>query len=252
MSELRERVYTGKQIVDVLSETTEYAGSTTSGVGRSASAKFRSFIIEATSNSTLSPFVYKDLLRALIVAFGNMSYVDGQGQRQRIKAMHGNPERTIAKLFQENNIVLPVLTVMQDNARDDMTKRRYDNILIQKSVWDDKIQRAERIISVADVPVRLTYNLNLWAKYMEDLDQISQSIRVRFNPGVQLHTPISNSIKTFLLTEANKSSISTGDREDRILRKSYVLEVEAFIPSPKFKITSTGRIEKVVSELWLS
>ena len=75
---------------------------------------------------------------------------------------------------------------------------------------------------------------------------------MKFNPGDLLKTPVSGTIKTFLASETNKSSTGTGDREDRILRKSFALEVEAFIPSPKFKVTSTGRMEKVVSELWIS
>jgi hypothetical protein len=252
MSNPRERVYTGKEIVDVLSDTTEYPSEKVFPVGRSASHKFRSYITETTKNSTLSPFVYKDILRALIVSFGNMHYVDGENKLIRVKSVHGNPERTIAKITQEDNIVLPIITIHQDGAKDDIQKRRYDNILIQRSEWSEDTQRAERVIGVADVPVKLSFNINLWAKYMEDLDQLSQGIRVMFNPSILLKTPVSSSIKAFLVSETNKSSVVTGDREDRVLRKSYAVDVEAYIPSPKFKVTSTGRIEKVVNELWIS
>ena len=248
----REDVYTGKTIAEVLAETTEYAGTTPSIVGRSAYEKFKSFALEATSNSTLSPVVYKELLRAMLVSFGNISYVDGENKLQRVKSIHAAPERTIAKYFQENNIILPVITIQQDSVKDDINKRRYDNILIQRSVWNDDIQRAERVISVADVPVTIQYSMNLWCKYMEDIDQISQSIRGRFNPGVLLKTSISNSIKAFLMSESNKEGASAPDREDRLLRKSFLVEIETYIPSPQFKVTSTGRIEKVVSELWVS
>ena len=195
----REEVYTGKTIAEVLSETTEYAGTTPSIVGRSAYEKFKAFALEATSNSTLSPLIYKELLRAMIVSFGNMSYVDGENKLQRVKTIHAAPERTIAKYFQENNIILPVITVQQDSVKDDTTKRRYDNILIQRSV-----------------------------------------------------TSVSNSIKAFLVSESNKGGSSAPDREDRLLRKSFMVDIETYIPSPQFKITSTGRIEKVVSELWVS
>lgn len=248
----RESVYTGKQIVDVLSETTEYSGTSSKDVGRTARAKFRSYLLEATSNSTLSPFVYKDILRALIVSFGNLHFIDGENKLTRVKSVHGNPERTIAKLSQEDNIVLPIITIHQDGVKEDKTKRRFADMIIQRSQWNQDIQRAERVISSADVPVKLMYNVNLWCKYMEDLDQLSQSLRLRFNPSVLLQTPISNAIKAFLVSETSKSSTSAGDREDRVLRKSFALEVEAFIPSPQFKITSTGRIEKIVSDIWIS
>jgi len=248
----RESVYTGKQILDVLDATTEYSGTSTSSTGRTARAKFRSYLLEATSNSTLSPFVYKDILRALIVSFGNLHFIDGENQLIRVKSVHGNPERTIAKLSQEDNIILPIITIHQDGVKEDKSKRRFDDMIIQRSEWNQDIQRAERIISSADVPVKLIYNVNLWCKYMEDLDQLSQSLRLRFNPSVLLKTPISNAIKAFLVSETSKSSASAGDREDRVLRKSFALEVEAYIPSPQFKITSTGRIEKIVSDLWIS
>jgi len=252
MSNPRESVYTGNQIPDLLKDTTEYSGTSTSGTGRSSRVKVRSYILEATSNSTLSPFVYKDILRALIVSFGNVHFLDGENKLTRVKSVHGNPERTVAKLSQEDNIILPIITIHQDGARDDATKRRFDDIIIYETVWNQDIQRAERIVGIADVPVKLIFNLNLWCKYMEDIDQISQAIRIRFNPSVLLKTPVSSSIKAFLLSETNKSTVGAGDREDRVLRKTYALEVEAFIPSPKFKITSTGRMEKVVSELWVS
>lgn len=252
MSNPREEVYTGRQIVDILQDVAEYAGTPTSGVGRSARVKFRSYLLEATTNSTLSPFVYKDILRALIVSFGNLHFIDGENKLTRVKSVHGNPERTVAKLSQEDNIILPIITIHQDGAREDNTKRRFDDIIIQKSEWNQDTQRAERIIGVADVPVKLVFNLNLWCKYMEDIDQIAQALRIRFNPSILLQTSISSSIKAFLISETNKSTTSTGDREDRVLRKSFAIEVEAFIPSPKFKITSTGRMDRVVSELWVS
>lgn len=252
MSNPRESVYTGKQIADVLKDTTEYDGLTTSSVGRSARVKFRSYILDATKNSTLSPFVYKDLLRALIVAFGNIHFIDGENKLTRVTTVHGNPERTIAKLYQEDNIILPLITILQDGAKDDIAKRRYDDLIIQKTVWNDDIQRAERVIGIADVPVKLVFNLNVWCKYMEDIDQIAQALRIKFNPSVLLKTPVSGAIKAFLLSETNKSSTGAGDREDRVLRKSFALSVEAYIPSPKFKITSTGKIEKIVSDLWIS
>ena len=212
----------------------------------------RSYILEATNNSTLSPFVYKDIVRALLVSFGNIHYLDGNGKLVRIKSAHGNPERTIAKLHEEDTIILPIITINQNGAKGDDKKRRLDDLIIEKTVWNEDIQRGERVIGVADVPVKLNYNLNLWCKYAEDMDQISQGIRVRFNPSVTIKTPVSAAIKTFLMSETNKGNPNYGDREARVLRKSFALEVEAYIPSPKFKVTSTGRVEKIVSELWIS
>ena len=252
MSNPRNRVYSGEETVDVLSDNSEIIASGLSTTGRSSRETLMSYIREASNNSTLSPFVYKDIVRALLVSFGNVHYIDGDGELTRIKALHGNPERTIAKLHKEDNIILPIITLHQVGAKTDNTKRRVSDLLVARSIWNQDIQRAERVIGSADVPVSLSFNLNLWCKYMEDMDQISQSLRVLFNPSVDLNTPVSNVIKTFLTSENNKSTINSGDREARVLRKSFILDVEAYIPSPQFKITSTGRIEKLVSEAWIS
>lgn len=249
---IREDVYTGKTIVDVLKSTVEYDGTTPEVTGRSSRAIWKSTINNSIKNSTLSPFVYKEVLRSIISSFSNLYYVDGEDKLVKIKSMHGNPERAVAKKFQENNIVLPVITVHQMSVQNDESKRRYDSVLIQNTTWNDEIQRAERIISLADVPVKITYSLNLWTKYLEDLDQISQNIRVKFNPSLDLVTRFTDNLKVFLSDETNDSASSVGDREDRLLRKSFSLETEFYIPSPRFKVTSTGRIEKIVSEIWVS
>ena len=248
----RENVYTGKTIVDVLDSLVEYTGTDTSSVGRSSNTIWRNYISNTIRNSTLSPFVYKEVLRALISSFSNLYYVEGTDKLQKIKAMHSAPERAVAKKFQENNIVLPVITIHQLGAKSDDAKRRYDNVLIQSTKWDDDTQRAERVIATADVPVSLTFSVNLWVKYMEDLDQISQNIRMKFNPSFDVQTPFTNSLKVFLDDESNNNNITVGDREDRLLRKSFSITTELYIPSPRFKVTSTGRIEKIVSNVWLS
>ena len=248
----REDVYTGKEIPEVLFSLLENMGEPTTPVGRSPNSIWNSFILEATKNSTLSPFVYKEVIRSLISAFGTVHYLDGENKLTRVKATHSAPERAVAKKFQENTMILPILTVHQSGAKSDEGRRRYDNILIKSSVWNDDIQRAERIISRADVPVNITYSVNLWTKYMEDMDQISQNIRVKFNPSLKLITPFTDNLKVFLKDESTSSTLVDGDREDRLLRKSFAVEAELYIPSPRFKVTSTGRIEEMVSDVWVS
>ena len=245
---------------ETLEATVSLGATTTGGEGapppiedaRSSNTILNNFIQEATNNATLSPFVYKQVIRALISTFGMLHYLDGENKLIRVKATHSAPERAVAKKFQENSMVLPIITVHQASAKSDDTRRRYDNVLIQSSEWNDDTQRAERIISRSDVPVNITYSVNLWTKYMEDMDQLSQNIRVKFNPSLKIVTPFSDSLKVFLKDESSSSTLVDGDREDRLLRKSFSVEAELYIPSPRFKVTSTGKIEKIVSEIWLS
>ena len=108
-----------------------------------------------------------------------------------------------------------------------------------------------RIVSLIDRPVTIQYNLNIWCKYMEDMDQLSQKVRAAFNPSIELNTNFSKDSKIFLASETNNYSFAVADKEDRIIRKSFTLSVETYIKSPEYLITSTGQIEdfKIDAEL---
>ena len=248
----KESVYKGDSIEDVLTQTTEYTGDLPDATGRSSREVMRSYILEASQDSHLAPMVYRDMLRASIASFGTLHYVDGDGKTKRVLSEHANAERTISKKFKENTIVLPLITVGQSGSSSDDRKQRYDNVLIQTRTWNEDTQRAERIIKFADVPVKVDYKVNVWTKYMSDMDQLTELIRLKFNPGVVLKTKFSDSIKAFLTNEAAVGQLEVADKQDRIIRKSFTISAELFIPSPSFKVTSTGRVEKIVSEFWVS
>lgn len=251
----KEEVYAGNSwadILDDLTETSVAASSTLTSHGRSAQEIMRGYILEASKANQVSPRVYRDVLRSVISSFGNLYYLDGDNKTKRVLADHANAERTIGKKFKENSIVLPYITVGQVGSESDPNKQRYDNILIQTRSWNEDIQKAERIIKLADVPVKVTYSINVWTKYMSDMDQLTESIRLKFNPGTNLKTWFSDSVKCFLVSEDDTSSLNVPDKEERLIRKSFRASAEFYIPSPTFKVTSTGRIEKVVNEVWVS
>ena len=152
----KEDVYTGKIIPDLLDDAVESSvgsGTTMTTTGRSAQEIMRSFILEASQASHVAPHVYKDVLRGVIASFGNLHYLDEDGKAKRVKAQHGNVERTIGNKYKENTIVLPLISVNQVGGESDPGKQRFDNVLIQSKWWDETEQRAKRVIKFADVPV---------------------------------------------------------------------------------------------------
>lgn len=250
-NEYIESVFTGKTIEDLLSEMVERTDVklSTLPTGRSTNILFQNRIYEIMKDAKFSNKVYKEILRALLSQF-NLYYVDDQERVQNVSMHHGRSERAVAKMFQENNLILPYASVLMTNVSEDVGKRRFEPVLIQRKLWNEDTQRAERIVSFADVPVRLEYSLNLWTKYVSDMDQLSASIRMKFNPSMNLVTPFSEVVKTFLTSETDASVSEVGDKEDRLIRKTFNLSVEAYIPSPKFKITNTGKIEYFNTEAW--
>jgi hypothetical protein len=195
---------------------------------------------------------YKEIVRFLLSEFDGLPYMNHEMEIIKVKCRYGNPERTIAKFKEEDNMILPLLTVSQDAIVEDDKRRRFYPIIMNNTYFNEDTQRAERIISLCDRPVTIRYNINIWSKYMEDMDQLSQQVRLRFNPSIQLRTKFSHDSKVFLASETNNYSFALADREDRIIRKSFLATVETYVRSPKFKVTSTGQIEEINIEAGIS
>jgi hypothetical protein len=188
---------------------------------------------------------YKEIVRFLLNEFNDLPYLNEEMEIVLSKCRYGNPERTVARLNQEDNMILPLITVSQNSITENEDRRRYFPVIMNTTYWNEEKKKAERVISLCDRPVTISYNINIWAKYMEDMDQLSQQVRLRFNPSIQLKTKFSRDSKVFLSSETNNYSFSLADREDRVMRKTFTATVETYIRSPKYLVTSTGEIEEL-------
>ena len=220
--------------------------------GRSANAIVRQLVFEATKDGTNISGVYKETLRAIIDLANGYSVIDGEGRVKQVKAIHANPERPIAKLVQEDNLILPIISVNQPTTINNTERARYFPMVVEEALWDDKKQRATRVVSLAPRPIDIEYKITVWTKFKEDIDQITEQIYLTFNPGWELPLPDSNYTKAFLVNESDISEVETADKEDRLLRRQFTLEVQTYVPSPKFLFTSTGKIERIINESLLS
>lgn len=220
----------------------------TPNTGRSSRTLLSQLISVMDDDSSFKHDYYKELLRTLLGQV-KLNFINDQDQRVDVKIHHGRQDRLVAKKFNENNLVLPYATIYQSGVENHSDRLRSNQTIIARSVWDDTKQRALRVISLADVPVKLTYRLSLWARYLGDLDQISSSLRSKFHPDIILKTPHSSLTKAFLVNEEDDGSIDARDREDRLIRKNFDIVIETFIPSPEYLVTSTGKIEKFRTEI---
>ena len=189
-------------------------------------------------------FVYKESLRSMIASFNDVGYINSDNKFLEVKCIHANAERTVAKLKQENNIILPILSISQTTSENDDERRRNESVLVNEKWWDPDKNRAFRVLSLAPRPVNINYQLNIWCKYMADMDQILEQVRLKFNPEMQVPTEFSTLAKAFIFSEDDMAPLTAGDKEDRIIKKSINIIFRTYIPSPKFLITSTGKIEQ--------
>lgn len=194
-------------------------------------------------------FIYKECLRSMLASFNDIGYFNSEQKFIDIRCIPGTAERTIAKLKQENNIILPILSLSQTVSKNDEERQRYESVLVNEKYWDKEKNRAIRLLSLSPRPVNVTYQLNVWSKYMEDLDQIVEQVRLKFNPEMNVPTPFSTLAKASMDTENNIGTMTAADKEDRILKKSFDIVLRTYIPSPKFLVTSTGEIEEFHTEV---
>ena len=209
----------------------------------------RAEIFKMTQAEHNISFVYKETLRAMLASFNDIGYINSENQFIDVKCIHANAERAVAKIFQDNNLILPILSIAQTTTDNDAQREKYESLLVHEKVWDEDKQRAIRVLSLAPRAVNIRYTLNIWGKYLADVDQLLEQIRLKFNPEMAVPTPMSTMTRARIDSEENSTNFEAPDKEDRLIKKTISITVRTYIPNPKFLITSTGKIEKYVGEI---
>ena len=212
----------------------------------------RNKIIKMTQQKQKVSYIYKDTLRSILSEFSDIVIFKDEESIQEIRVIHANQERAVAKLQQEDNIILPIISIAQLISQNDDNRIRYKSLLIKETVWDSEKSRAIRVLSLAPKAVNINYDINVWAKYKSDLDQISEQIRTKFNPDLDIYVSPNRISKAYLDEEADVGSVTAVDKEERLLQKKFSLVVKTYIDSPKFLVTNTGKIEEFNVESYLS
>lgn len=205
----------------------------------------RNQIVNLTTTKLLPVInnVYKESLRSMLHTFGNMYYIDGNGNRVKVNCSHGNPERIAGRLKADNTLILPMLTIVETQTESDQGRMRYQNI-VSETKWDSDKRRATRVLSLPPRPINITYEINIWSKYKADMDMLRSSIFSMFSPDLNVETQYSVHNKAFINSEREVGSVTAQDTGDRILQKTISVTLETYIPSPKFFFTNTGEIKE--------
>tara|TARA_R110001583_G_scaffold73623_6_gene204786 strand:+ start:3879 stop:5009 length:1131 start_codon:yes stop_codon:yes gene_type:complete len=209
----------------------------------------RKRIYKMTTAKNSISFIYKELLRSMIASFNDLGYINSEDNFVDVQCIHANAERAVAKLKQENNIILPIVSVAQTTSDNDATRRRNESVLVHEKHWDNDRQRAFRVLSLAPRPVNVKYQLHIWTKYLADMDQLVEQVRLKFNPEMQVPTRFSTLTKAHIESEDDVGPPIAGDKDDRIIQKTIGIVVRTYVPSPKFLVTATGQIQEFKAEM---
>jgi len=213
--------------------------------------QIRREILELEMRNTQTTDFYREYTQFLIRKFATLKVVDNEDKVRNLKTFYANPERAIAKLKEDRNIVLPVGSVSFDRIEDDLVRRRVDTSFQNEVMWNKKTRRAVRIVSLPPKAVVLSYIFHLYTKYTEDMAQLVEQVELMFNPAMDVKTSHSNSIKAYLGDIVDAASLQIGDRDDRVVKRTIMINIETYVPTRKYMVTSTGEVEKVNQEIVL-
>ena len=203
----------------------------------------RKSIYELEKGSHAQTNFYREITKYIIQKVSTIKITDEEGKTKAdIPTFFANPERAVAKLKEQRNLTLPVISVSIDDIEEDVERRRTDSIVETQKAWDKTAQRAVRVVSLADKPVKVTFMVNFWAKYVEDVNQMVEEFQLFFNPGMPIRTSRSNSTLSYISQVTDNSTLQIGDREDRVIKKSIMVSLDTYIPNKTYQLTKTGEI----------
>ena len=198
--------------------------------------------LELKAPATKSNF-YREHTDFLLKKMKTVEFVDSENKAVKPTVFFANPERAIAKMKEDRNLTLPVITVAIGDIDEDLDRRRSNFNLDINTIWDPKKRVARRIVSTVPKAVNISFSINVWAKYIEDVNQLVENILLLFNPSMDITTSRSNNSKAFISQVTDNSVVTVADKTDRVVRKLIVVSVESYLPHRKYLVTSNGALE---------
>jgi len=188
---------------------------------------------------------YREHTDFLLKKMKTVQILDSENKAVSPNVFFANPERAIAKMKEDRNLTLPVITVAIGDIDEDLDRRRSNFNLDINTVWDPKERVARRVVSTVPKAVNLTFSLNIWAKYVEDINQMVENILLMFNPSMDITTSKSTNSKAFIAQVTDNSVVTVADKSDRVVRKLIVVSVESYLPHRNYLVTSNGSLKLI-------
>ena len=208
--------------------------------------------IQKLSNdaSYQSPNFYRALTTRVKEILGDLKVVKSDDTVVEVDLIYANPERAIAKIVDGRNVTLPLMSIQFDGIEVDRKRSRPMENLVERKFWDRDKQRAVRFMAMAPVAANLGYVVNVWGKYIEEVNQLTEQLMLKFRPNLPVNITENEVYQGFILDLGEATSLTAGDREDRVVKRTLRFHVQGYIPSNVFRFTNTGEIETMKFEVY--
>jgi len=194
---------------------------------------------------------YKDFTRRLKEILGGFQVLKGDGTLRTVDIIYANPERAIAKITETKNTLLPILSLQFEGVELDTARRKPAAAIVEKKFWDSDKQRAIRYIALAPPAANLSFGVNIWGKYVDEVNQLTEQILLLFRPNLNIDIHPHESYEAFVLDVGDAANLTAGDREDRVVRRTVRFKVESYIPGNVFRFTNTSEMKTLNFEQYI-
>jgi len=194
---------------------------------------------------------YRTFTTRLKEMFSEYKVLKGDETVRSVDVIYANPERAVAKIRETKNTTLPMLSLQFEGIEPAIKRRRPLEALVDSKFWDPQKQRAIRYIAEAPFAADLYFGVNVWGRYVEDINQLTEQLLLSFRPNLPIHLREGEVYQAFLEKVDETSTTVAKDREDRILKRRVRFKVEAYIPSHVVTFTRTGEIRSLNYDAYL-
>tara|TARA_R100000458_G_C8267573_1_gene242502 strand:+ start:924 stop:1772 length:849 start_codon:yes stop_codon:yes gene_type:complete len=188
---------------------------------------------------------YRKTSKELLSLFSDAQILGEDLKAVPVEVFYANPERAIAKLFKTRNLTLPVITLSIADTEEATDRRRPNYDVEFWTVKDSKRNRFTRVASLSPKAVNVSYQIHLWSRYVEDMNQLVEYVMNKFRPHLRIETNFNINGHGFITAVSDNSTLSVPDREDRIIRKTVTFNVETYMPTRQYMIQSNGEIREM-------
>ena len=206
-------------------------------------------IIKQMESLTYKSNFTREYTEKFMSSFQGFTCEGTDGKIIDVQTIYGSPERAVGKRNLKTSLVLPLMAFSVHSIKDAETRQKYEPLINFETHYDKTSQRAQRIVSRLPKPVTLNYTLSLYSKFMEDLNQLTESVELMFHPSFKLPVTFDAQAQAFIKDRQEATNVVIGDKQDRVLKRNFVISIETYIPSQRFLVTNTGRIEKFDTDL---
>jgi hypothetical protein len=188
---------------------------------------------------------------AMMDLFRDIVVIDEDAKAHNVPIIWATQEKAVAAILQENfrkddtlvvdRIRLPMVAIHSQDVQYDMERYTYSqarylarNLQGHPGLTISENHERDTVFGITrGIPVDISYTLYAWSLYLEDMNQITEQIFLKFNPIAYINVRgVHWEIIVKLDSTANNIEVEPGDQAIRVIKFQFNMTAKSYIPQP--------------------